>query len=93
MLRRFGESTTGADTLAGFGGKGGWIPPESVAGSEQNTQGSAGAAPVRGRKPHTGARSAAFRHVEVAARPSPADRAKLVDGLPVFVWGLDALTE
>jgi len=27
------------------------------------------------------------------ARLSPADQAKFVDGLPVFVWGLDAMTE
>ena len=26
-------------------------------------------------------------------RLSPADQTKFVDGLPVFVWGLDALTE
>jgi len=27
------------------------------------------------------------------SRFSPADQAKFVEGLPVFVWGLDAMTE
>lgn len=30
---------------------------------------------------------------EIASRLSPADQAKFVDGLLVFVWGLDAMTE